>query len=46
MIMTWNVFSNIRFNFDFIEALFYNSKNKCGFYVVKKETRKEDFVHF
>ena len=47
MLMTWNVFSNTKFNFKRIEALFYKSEiNNYGVYVVNKETRKEQICTF
>ena len=47
MLMTWNVFSNTKFNFKCIEALLYKSEiNNYGVYVVNKETRKEQICTF
>ena len=40
-------FSIFKLNFDCTKAIFYKSKiNSYGIYVPKKETRKEDFIHF
>ena len=47
MLITWNIFSTFKFNFDCNEALFYKSKiYSYGVYVSKKEKRKEHFVCF
>ena len=47
MLMTLNAYSVFRFNFDCIGALLYRSKiNIYGVYVVKKETMKDNFIHF
>ena len=42
MLMTLNIFSNLNFNFDCSEALFYKSKiNSHGVYIInKKKGRK------
>ena len=47
MLMTLDIFSNLKFNFDCLEALFYKNKvNKYGVDIVKKETRQEDVISF
>ena len=47
MLMTLNVFSNSKFNFDCTEALFYRSKiNIHGVYVIKKKKREEGLIQF
>ena len=46
-IMTLNVFSNFKFNFNCNEALFYKSKiNSHGVYLTKNKTREEGFFQF
>ena len=45
MLMTSNVFSNFKFNFDFTDALFYKIKiNSHGVYVTKNKKREEFFI--
>ena len=45
ILMSLNVFSIFKFYFDWTDIIYYKRKiNSDGVYVVKKETREEDFV--
>ena len=45
MLITLNVLSNLKFNFDLTPALFYRSKIIIhGVYVIKNKNREEGFI--
>ena len=45
MIMTFNVFSNFKFNLYCTKAMFYRSKiNGCGVYIIKRKKGEEGLI--